>query len=163
MLTRLLVAGVALVTAVAVADGVRGRGGELDSPGPAATSHPTARFLVRRVPDVEGRRSPPALAAIARAFPGAGRAEVAHVAVAPDGMLAIGVVRTVDERPVAAGVELWYARSLLRAFPVAPLSLAGGFGFSPDGRVVATYTADGRPSVYDRRGRRIPPNALRAF
>lgn len=123
------------------------------------------RWLIERADETRGRRGAPSLREVVAAFPGpgGGRYDVSHVAAAVDGLLVVAVYRIHGLEPIRAALELWRAGSLVRAFSVQPGSFAGGLGFSPTGDVIATFTLDGRPALYDRRGRHVPSGALRTY
>jgi hypothetical protein len=163
MLSRLVVGAVAILALVAFADAVRQHGAT--APMEATERRPSVRWLVERAPDLRGRRAAPSLQEIKAAFPGpaGGRYDVSHVAAAGDGLLVVAVYRIDGLEPIRAALQLWLAGSLLHAFLVEPGSFAGGLGFGPGGNVIATFTLDGRPALYDRRGRHVPANALRTF
>jgi hypothetical protein len=82
--------------------------------------------------------------------------DVAHVAVAPDGTLALAVYKLPPTGPIRAAVELWRRGELLSAFNVPTGTFGGGLGFTSDGRFVATVTPDGTTAVlFSREGDRV--------
>jgi hypothetical protein len=82
--------------------------------------------------------------------------DISHLATAPDGTLALAIYRFPAKKPVEAAVELWQERELLAAFPVPPGSFGGGLGFAHEGRLVATLLADGHSVVlFTRSGKRV--------
>jgi hypothetical protein len=159
--------GVLVLVALAGVDALRGDGVDVAREPSARRTPPapTARLLVTRAREAYGRRGSPTFGEIAGAFPGGegGRYEVAHVSAASDGAIVVSVFREHGVDPLRAAVEVWRAGALLAAFAVPPRSIGGGLGFSPDGAVIATFTRDGRPALYDRRGRHVPAAALRTY
>ena len=171
-MTRLLVAGVALLAAVAALDAIRPLG---DSGEPAARQREArvTRWRIDRgptpcrslVPGACGRYrvldgavtrdGAPFLARaeLARAFPGAPAEPVGafRVARAPDGALAVAVLDGLGR----GAVELWIARHPIAAFRVRASSFQAGLGWSPAGHLGATYPRRGRPTLYDRSGARV--------
>jgi hypothetical protein len=82
--------------------------------------------------------------------------DVAHLAVGPDGTLALAVYKFPPTGPIRVGIELWRAGGLVGAFTVPAGSYGGGLGFTRDGRLVATVSPDGRTAVLFRRdGERV--------
>jgi hypothetical protein len=82
--------------------------------------------------------------------------DVAHVAVAPDGTLALAVYKLPPTGPIRAAVELWREDELVSAFNVPTGTFGGGLGFTSDGQHVATVTPDGRTAVlFSRAGERV--------
>jgi hypothetical protein len=172
MLTRALVAGIALLATLAVADAVRQAGGpaEPESPTPVAR---TTRWRIDRGPTpcrslvpracgrylvLDGsvaRDGQPFLERdhLAHAFPGRAvePVEAFRVARAPDGALAVAVL---DRRGQGA-LELWHGGKPIAAFRVPARSFRAGLGWSPAGDLVATFPRRGRPILYDRTGARV--------
>ena len=171
MLTRALVAGIALLATLAAADAVRqAGGGEPESANPVAR---TTRWRIDRGPTpcrslvpracgrylvLDGavaRDGRPFLERgdLTRAFPGAAAepVEAFRVARAPDGALAVAVL----DRRGRGAVELWQGRLPLAAFRVPSRSFRAGLGWSPAGDLVATFPRSGRPILYDRTGARV--------
>jgi hypothetical protein len=88
-------------------------------------------------------------------FEEGGTFDVADLAVAPDGTLAVAVYEFPAAGSVRSGIELWKSGRLVGAFEVEPGSFAGGIAFTDDGRLLAAFE-QGRRGVtaYDRSGRR---------
>jgi hypothetical protein len=173
VLPRFLVGAVFVLMVVAAADAVRGSGSNrvLGKPeprldvalpgGPAnegqgfvasADGRLTSTRVVRHGKEVLS--SDQVDEAFSVPFEEGGTFDIADVAVAPDGTLAVAVYEFPAAGSVQSGVELWKGDRLLAAFEVAPGSFAGGIGFTDDG-FVAAFEHDGRgATVYDRSGRR---------
>jgi hypothetical protein len=171
--TRLVVACVGLLAAIAVADGIRDAVHNDASPQPRRPEArltswridrgpPLCRSLVRDACGrylVSGgsvqRSGAPFLdgGALAGAFPRSPRGRVDAVRVADGrGVLAVAV-RDIAGR---AAIELWrHDGTFAGAFPLAPAAFAGGLGFSPGGHLVAAFDARGRATLYDFRGSRV--------
>jgi hypothetical protein len=82
--------------------------------------------------------------------------DVAHMAVAPDGTLALAVYKLPPTGPIRAAIELWRDGELVGAFTVPTGSFGGGLGFTVDGELVATVTPDGHTAVlFSRTGERV--------
>jgi hypothetical protein len=182
MLSRLVVAAVAIVATLAALDTLRGRSepsAPAAAPGPEAPYRaPGFRRLVERAPGhhfradggrlgrrvVIGGREYLGHATIEAAFPGrgAGWINVSRIELAPDGTLVLALHRFEPSGRVVSALQLWRARRLVSAFRVPPGSFSGGLGFGRgrDGIVIATFAADGRQALYDRRGRRVAPTVL---
>lgn len=166
-------AAVLVLAALAVADGVRRGGSEhvvvrpAERPARAAPAlapgRPQGHAAVSdgrltRTRVVRGGEEVLSRGLIDAAFPAPLEGElfdVAHVAVAPNGTLALAVYKFPATGRVRGGIELWHGRRLVAAFPVPSGSFGRGIGFSEDGRLVATFSA-ARPEAtfFDRRGRR---------
>jgi hypothetical protein len=184
MLSRLVVAAVALVATLAVLDSLRGRTGES---APAAAREAAAREpeqaegvarLVERAPGhhfradggrhgrrvVIGGREYLGTATIAAAFPGrgAGWINVSRIELAPDGTLLLALRRYAPSGEVVGAVQLWRARRLVSSFRVPAESFGDGFGFARGGAVIAAFAEDGRVRLYDRGGRRLQPSVVAA-
>jgi hypothetical protein len=69
--------------------------------------------------------------------------DIAYVAGAADGTVALAVYKFPPNGPARAALELWRGRKLLSAFPVPEGVFAGGLGFAEDGRLVAALSSDG--------------------
>jgi hypothetical protein len=172
MLTRALVAGIALLAALAAADAVRQAGGRAEpesqtpvarttrwridrGPTPCRSLVPRAcgRYLV--LDGAVARDGRPFLERghLAQAFPGpaAEPVEAFRVARAPDGSLAVAVL----DRNGQGAVELWQGRVPTAAFRVPAQSFRAGLGWTPAGDLVATFPRRGRPVLYDRTGVRV--------
>jgi hypothetical protein len=172
MRTKLVVAAVFVIAAVALADVVRGPGRERPAEPEAAGAGPVrvalergeaGRFsidggylgerVLRDGEDYLGHRQ------IADAFPGLTGSDsifdVRDVALAPNGTLVLAVIHFPATRPATAALELWRGRELVGAFGVLPGSLSGGLGFTAEGRLlIAAFSADGRrATLYDWAGR----------
>jgi hypothetical protein len=188
MLSRLVVAAVALVATLAVLDAVRGRA-EPEPSAPAAASVRAIGVaerdraqgvgrLVERAPGnyfradggrlgrrvVIGGREYLGHDAIEAAFPGPGSGwiNVSRIELAPDGTLVLALHRFGSSGDVVGALQLWRARRLVSAFRVPARAFAGGVGFARGGEVIATFAEDGRVLLYDRRGRRLPPSIVGA-
>jgi hypothetical protein len=186
MVSRLVVAAVALVATLAVLDSLRGRT-EASTPATAPARERAAPEperaegiggLVERAPGhhfradggrlgrrvVIGGREYLGRAAIEAAFPspGPGWINVSRIELAPDGTLVLALHRFGPSGDVVGALQLWRARRLVSAFPVPARSFEDGMGFGRGGAVIVTFDADGQALLYDRRGRRVPPSALRA-
>lgn len=177
MITKLVVAAVLVIAAVAVADGVRSDPEEPPvgaSPAQTSPAEPTvvrgssgpyradggylkSRVLFAGRPHLSEEQ-------IAQAFPAVVAAydlfDIRALALAPDGTLVVGVYEFPAGRPARAAIELWRGRELVGAFGVLPGALAGGLGFSGDGSLIAAFSADGQEAMlFDREGRfvsRVP-------
>ena len=173
MRAQIVVGAVLALAAVAAADALIGGGGEAaDAPtardrdhGREATEFALARagtyegdgrFLETRV--LRAGREHLSAEAVAAAFPGAdsGPIDILRVAVAPDGTLALGIIRFPPGLRAQSGVELWRGRWLRGAFTVEPGSFGGGFAFDRAGELIALFSHDGAlRGVYDFSGRRL--------
>ena len=162
MLTRALVAGVAVLAALAVADAVRQAGGD-DEPAAQTPVARTTRWRIDRGAcgryrvldgsvELDGRTYL-ARGDLAQAFPGAAALPVGafRIARAPDGTLAVALL---DARGRGA-VQIWSGHRAVAAFPVPARSFRAGLGWSPAGDLVATFPRRGRPTLYDRSGTRV--------
>jgi hypothetical protein len=174
MWSRLVVVAVLAVTAVAAADAVRGDDStrvvatpriSQATPRPAlrpqrsrgfeavADGRLTRKRVVRNGEEVLSAEQIDA--AFPVPFEEAGTFDVADLAVASDGTLAVAVYAFPTAGSARSGIELWKADRLLGAFEVAPGSFAGGIAFTADGRFVAAFDQGQRGvSVFDRSGRR---------
>jgi hypothetical protein len=172
MLARLVVAAVFGLAAVAAADAVRRGGSEqaidvsadrrqafhpsfhaADAKGfvALADGRLTKRRVVRNGAEVLSAK------AVDRAFPvpfeEGGTFDIADLAVAPDGTLAVAVYKFPAAGSVRAGIELWKGDVLVASFEVPPGSFADGIGFSADGDLVVAFEQDGREAtLFDRKG-----------
>jgi len=169
-MTRLLLAAVVVLVAVAAADAIRPDGQERTvsaAPGPAAPQTSVQRassgyvavgdFTRKRV--LRHGREYLSADAIDAAFPGVELGEpfdISHLATAPDGTLALAIYRFPAKKPVEAGVELWREGRLVAAFQVPAGSFGGGLGFADEGRLVATLFPDGHSvALFSRAGKRV--------
>lgn len=83
--------------------------------------------------------------------------EIAHVALAPDGTLALAIWKF-ETRPVRNAIQLWDGKTLVSAFDVPQGTFGGGLAFSRDGEVIAAYSPHReRLALYDRNGTLLPP------
>jgi hypothetical protein len=81
--------------------------------------------------------------------------DVAHLAYASDGTLALAVYKLPATGPIRAAIELWRHGKLVSAFLVPTGSFGGGLGFNSNGRL-ATVAEDERTAVlYSQEGERI--------
>src|SRR5215204_4675597 len=126
-MTRLLLAAVVVLVAVAAADAIRPEGRERTvsaAPAPSAAKPAVQRsssdyvavgaFTRKRV--LHHGREYLSTAAIDAAFPSLESGapfDISHLATAPDGTLALGIYRFPAKRPVEAAVELWREGRLL--------------------------------------------------
>ena len=172
MRSRAVVAAVALLAVVAVADALRPavradpdprpREARLTSwridrgPPPCRSLVPDAcgRYLV--LAGAVQRSGKPFLGpgALADGFPRSpqGRVEAVRVADGPDDVLAVAVV----DRTGRGAIELWREDGgFAGAFGLAPAAFAGGLGFSPGGHLVATFDDRGRATLYDPGGNEV--------
>jgi hypothetical protein len=171
VLARLVVVAVLALAAVAAADAVRESSAEQVTVGP----DPPQQGLRPRAPagDTHGyvavadgrltktrvvRQGEEVLSSndLNRAFPvpfeEGGTFDIADLAVAPDGTLAVAVYKFPAAGAVHAGIELWKDDRLVASFEVPPGSFAGGIGFSSNGALVAAYAGD-RVTLFNRTGR----------
>jgi len=169
-MTRLLLAAVVVLVAVAAADAIRSQSKERAvsaAAGPSVAQASVHRsssgyvavgaFTRKRV--LHHGREYLSSETIDDAFPNVESGEpfdISHLAAAPDGTLALAIYRFPAKQPVEAAVELWRARRLLAAFPVPAGSFGGGLGFADEGRLVATLLSDGHSVVlFTRSGKRV--------
>jgi hypothetical protein len=169
-MTRLLLAAVVVLVAVAAADAIRPDGKEQvvsAAPGQSAQQRSVQRsssgyvavgdFTRKRV--LHHGREYLSSEAIDAAFPSVEVGEpfdISHLATAPDGTLALAIYRFPAKNPVEAGVELWREGRLLAAFEVPAGSFGGGLGFADEGRLVATLFSDGHSvALFSRAGDRV--------
>jgi hypothetical protein len=142
---RLVVAAVAALGVVVVADALRSRSEDAPPSSPSRLVIDLASSRERTFHSEE---------LLAAAFPGRqpGSLAVSKVAVAPDDLVAIGVSHVPGNRRAAAAVELWAGDELVRAFRVPPGSFSRGLWFAGDGEAIATIGWNGRSYLYDREG-----------
>ena len=168
MTSRFVVLSVLVLAAVAAADSFRAEPNERFIPAERTQSQ---RLVANPAPEyvAEGdamrthvsRRGREYLSAadIDAAFPAPLEGlpfDVAHLAVAPDGTLALAVYKLPATGPIRAAVELWRRGELVNAFVVPTGTFGGGLGFALDGRLVATVTPDGLTAVlFSRAGERV--------
>jgi hypothetical protein len=165
--SRLVVFALLALTAVAAADSFRGQPGERT----VREGRMEGQRLVGSTPEyvAEGtgvrtrvmRRGRVYLTAaqIDAAFPAPLEGipfDVAHLAFASDGTLALAVYKLPATGPIRAAIELWRDGRLVSAFLVPTGSFGGGLGFSRSTGRLATVAADERTAVlYSREGKRI--------
>lgn len=169
-MTRLLLAAVVVLVAVAAADAIRPEGRERTvsaAPAPSAAQSAVqgsssgyvavGAFTRKRV--LHHGREYLSTAAIDAAFPSLESGEpfdISHLATAPDGTVALAIYRFPAKQPVEAAVELWRKGRLLAAFEVPAGSFGGGLGFADEGRLIATLLSDGHSVVlFTRTGKRV--------
>ena len=169
-MSRLVLAAVVVLVAVAAADAIRPDSKERAvadasnrAAAPTAVQRASSGFVAvgpftrKRV--LRHGKEYLSTESIDAAFPSLDRGEpfdISHLATAPDGTLALAIYRFPAKKPVEAAVELWRERMLLAAFPVPPGSFGGGLGFADEGRLVATLLADGHSVVlFTRTGKRV--------
>jgi hypothetical protein len=169
-MSRFVVVAVLVLAAVATADAFRG------SPSERATSSPkegTISVEVHASAPAEYvaaggrlrthvlRRGRPYLSAddIGAALPETLRDasfDIAYVASAADGTVAVALYLFPPRGTARNGIELWKNGRLLHAFTVPPGTFGGGLGFADDGRLVAALMPDGLTVVlFSREGRRL--------
>lgn len=168
MTSRLVILGVLVLAAVAAADSFRGD--PKDRPlssgrteGQRLVGNPVPEYVASgestRTRITRRGREYLTAAQIDAAFPAPLEGvpfDVAHLAVAPDGTLALAVYKLPATGPIRAAVELWREGELLSAFIVPTGTFGGGLGFTADGRAVATVTPDGNSAVlFSREGERV--------
>jgi hypothetical protein len=167
---RTLVTGaVLMLAAVATADALRRDGEPQPVAKRQAAERPGERLLrpgargfvadgrLTRTRVLRGGREVLSAEQIERAFPaplGGVQFHIAHLAVAPDGTLAVAVYKFPRIGPARAAIELWRGNELAGAFPVPAGSFGGGLGFSADGERIATFSLRRRQAtLFDRSGR----------
>ena len=167
-MTRPVVAAVLVLAAIAAADAFEVPGAR-DDQRPAAGSRsriatigsasrvshgfqPVGAYLQTKV--LRDGRLYLAEDAIDRAFPSPheGPFDIADLAVASDGTIALAVYRFPADHPAEAAVELWRDRRLVGSFTVPAGSIAGGVDFSADGSLVLVTSADGKRTRAFTRG-----------
>jgi hypothetical protein len=169
-MTRIVLAAVVVLVAVAAADALRPASKEraVGSPSAGVAAHADVQrsssdfvavgpFTRKRVL-LQGREYLSS-ASIDAAFPSVETGEpfdISHLATAPDGTLALAIYRFPAKDPAEAAIELWREGRLLAAFPVPAGSFGGGLGFADNGRLVATLLSDGHSVVlFTRGGKRV--------
>jgi hypothetical protein len=169
-MSRLVLAAVVVLVAVAAADAIRPGSKERviseassRAAAPAAVQRASSGYVAvgpftrKRV--LHHGREYLSTASIDAAFPSLDKGEpfdISHLATAADGTLALAIYRFPAKKPVEAAVELWRDRRLLAAFPVPAGSFGGGLGFADEGRLVATLLSDGHSVVlFTRTGQRV--------
>jgi hypothetical protein len=170
---RLVVVAVLLLAAVAAADaGRRLGGGPVVAPPEPREVSPRPELAVgdpggfRAVADgrltrtrvLHGADEVLSREQIDRAFPvpfeEGGTFDIAHLALAPDGTLAVALHKFPAAGAVRSGIELWQGDELVAAFDVPPGSFAGGIGFSAGGELVVAFESGRREAtLFERSGR----------
>ena len=155
-MTKLVVIAVLAVAALATADAFRASPREREVASAGAIREPlvvhrstsglvaVGAFTRKRV--LEQGREYLSAEAVDAAFPVDLRGQpfdIAYVARALDGTVALGIYKFPYGAPARAGVELWRGHTLAAAFEVPPGAFAGGLGFAAEGRLVATLASDG--------------------
>ena len=169
-MSRLVLAAVVVLAAIAAADAVRPDGKERAAPSAAAAAPArttvqrasagylaVGTFMRKRV--LRHGQQYLSSTSVDSAFPSPDVGEpfdISHLATAPDGTLALAVYRFPAKEPAQAGIELWREGRLLGAFAVPPGAFGGGLGFADDGRLVATLLPDGHSVIlFTRAGQRV--------
>lgn len=172
-MTRVVVASVALLAALAVADAVRQSVSRDAVPEPRRPEARLTSWRIDRgpppcrslVPDACGRyqlaggsvqrSGRPFLGPgrLAGAFPvrPRGRVEAIRAADGHGGALAVAV----RDAAGRGAIEVWRGLSVAGAFPLPASRFAGGLGFSPGGHLVAAYDDRGRATLYDLHGHEV--------
>jgi hypothetical protein len=155
-MTKLVVAAVLVLAALAAADTFRATPKERAVPTSVSAATPVTvhratsnliavgAFTRKRV--LENGREYLGQDAVEAAFPEGLRGipyDIAYVARAANGTVALGIYAFPYGGPAISVVQLWRGRSLVNAFRVPSGSFAGGIGFAEEGRLVATLSADG--------------------
>lgn len=166
-MNRLVVIAVFVLAAVATADAFRSPPREQEAAGsgfgtePVVVHHASSNIVavgeVRRRRVFRNGREYLSEDAVDAAFPAPLEGipfDIAYVAAAEDGTLALGVYKFPSNEPAQAAIELWRDRELVGAFLVPEGIFAGGLGFADEGRLVATLSSDGLlVHLFTRRGR----------
>jgi hypothetical protein len=168
MASRLVILAVLVLAAVAAADSFRAEANERVVPqqrtqGQRLVGNPAPEYVAEgeNMRTEVSRRGREYLSAaeIDAAFPAPLEGlpfDIAHLAVAPDGTLALAVYKLPTTGPIRAAIELWRRGELVNAFNVPTGTFGGGLGFTVDGRAVATVTPDGNTAVlFSREGERV--------
>jgi hypothetical protein len=155
-MTKLVVAAVLVLAALAAADTFRAGPDERAVATSTSAAEPlivhrarsnlvaVGAFTRKRV--LENGREYLGEDAVEAAFPEGLRGvpyDIAYVARAANGTVALGIYAFPYGGPATPLVQLWRGSSLVSAFRVPPGSFAGGIGFAEEGRLVATLSADG--------------------
>lgn len=171
-MARLVVAAVLLLAAVAAADAARRLGDGREAVRTVREEAPRAALVpgdprgFRAVSDggltrtrvLHGADEILSREQVDEAFPvpfeEGGTFDIAHVAVADDGTLALALYKFPGAGSARAGIELWSGQELVNAFDVPPGSFAGGLGFSEDGELVVAFEHGRREAtLFERSGR----------
>jgi hypothetical protein len=155
-MTKLVVAAVLVLAALAAADAFRAEGKERAVARPANLSEPLtvhratsgliAVGTLTRKRVLENGREFLSEDAVEAAFPDGLEGipyDIAYVARAANGTVVLGIYAFPYGGPASSVVQVWRGRSFVSAFRVPSGSFAGGIGFAEDGRLVATLSADG--------------------
>jgi hypothetical protein len=155
-MTKLVVAAVLVLAALAAADTFRAGPKERMVAASDETSEPVTvhratsnliavgEFTRKRV--LENGHEYLGEDAVEEAFPQGLRSvpyDIAYVARAANGTVALAIYAFPYGGPATSVVQLWRGRSLVSAFRVPSGAFAGGIGFAEEGRLVATLSADG--------------------
>jgi hypothetical protein len=166
---RLIVLGVVVLAAAAAVDAIKRQSPERASTQPGPTQ-PAGRLLGEdpteyvaggrrmRTRVLRNGREYLSREALDKAFPvpAEGILDIAHLASAPDGTLAVAIYKFPGTGGIRRGVELWQRGRLMSAFAVPPGSFGNGLAFAADGELVAVLPARDRPPIFfDRLGRRV--------
>jgi hypothetical protein len=82
--------------------------------------------------------------------------DIAHLATARDGTLALAIYKFPSIGPPRNGIQLWRDGDLVAAFTVPPGTFGGGLGFTSDGEHVAAVSPDGRrANIFERSGESV--------
>jgi hypothetical protein len=165
-MTRLIVVGVLVLTAVAAADTIRPEARERQTPAPVAGSElvghdPASEFALAGSP-VHNRvlhrgreylNPDQVREAFPAALPGA-LFQIAHLAAKEDGTVVLAIYGFPAGGEAADAIQVWKDGSLEASFLVRPGTFGGGIGFAEEGRligavspnrlVVTLFTTDGR-------------------
>jgi len=169
-MTRVVLVAVVLLAAIAAADAFRPAAKDevVVAPVSRVAAQPAVQrssadfvavgpFTRKRV--LERGREYLSSESVDSAFPSADLGEpfdIAHLATAPDGTLALAVYRFPAKEPAQAGIELWRKGRLVGAFRVPAGAFGGGLGFANGGRLVATVLADHYTVLlFNRSGERV--------
>jgi hypothetical protein len=155
-MTKLVVAAVLVLAALAAADTFRAGPKERTVAIPMSSTEPlkihraksdlvaVGTFTRKRV--LENGQEYLSEHAVETAFPEGLEGmpfDIAYVARAGNGIVALGIYAFPYGGPATSVVQLWRDRSLVSAFRVPSGAFAGGIGFAEEGRLVATLSADG--------------------
>jgi hypothetical protein len=155
-MTKLVVVAVLVLTAVAAADAFRPAAHERARPSQALQVAPvivhraSSDFLavgsLTRKTVLRNGREYLSEEAVDSAFPSPLQDvpfDIAYVASAPDGTVALAVYKFPEIGSAQAALQLWRHGRLVSFFRVPSGAFAGGLGFDEDGRLVATLSSDG--------------------
>jgi hypothetical protein len=155
-MSKLVVIAVLLLTAVAAADAFRHSAHERTLPShalqvaPVIVHRASSNFLavgsVTRKTVLRNGREYLSEEAVDSAFPSSLQDmpfDIAYVAEAPDGTVALAVYKFPEIGAEQAALQLWRDGRLVSFFRVPSGAFAGGLGFDEDGLLVATLSSDG--------------------